>query len=258
MTTTGPVTGPAGSVRRSWSAWRTVLVILGSLLILLGGASLIGGGVALWTHAQRDADGYHTAGPERLTTEAFALTAPSLDVDLTGPDAVYAGDLLGDLRITVESRKADTPVFVGIGPADDVARYLDGVRRSEVADFDADPFTVSYVQRAGGQPAADPGTQDFWAASDTGTGRRTVTWNVADGNWSIVVMNADRSAGVDADVSLGGTLPVLLPAAIAALVVGGLLLILGIVIIVLTIATRRTIGQPAPAAPGPVEQAPRG
>ena len=209
--------------------------------------------VGLWTHAQRDADGYHTAGPERLTSDAFVLTAPSMDVGITGPDAVAAGDLLGDVRITVTSTK-DTPVFVGIGPADDVARYLDGVRRSEVADFDADPFTVSYVQHPGGQPTADPTTQDFWAASDSGTGTRTLTWNVADGNWSIVVMNADRSAGVDADISLGATLPVLLPASITAVVVGGLLLLIGIVIIVVTIATRPTVGQPvqAPPPPGPV------
>lgn len=194
MTTTGPVTSPTAPVRRSWSGWRTFFVIIGSLLILAGGASLIGGVVGLWTHAQRDANGYHTAGPERLTTDAFVLTAPSMDVGITGPDAIAAGDLLGDVRITVTSTK-DTPVFVGIGPADDVAKYLDGVRRSEVADFDADPFTVSYVQHPGGEPTADPTTQDFWAASDSGTGTRTLTWNVANGNWSIVVMNADRSGG---------------------------------------------------------------
>ena len=36
-----------------------------------------------------------------------------------------------------------------------MARYLDGVGHTEIADFDADPFKVTYVPRPGGQPAAD-------------------------------------------------------------------------------------------------------
>lgn len=240
MTTTDPLPGSAAPVRRSWSAWRTVLVIVGAVLVLLGGGLLAGGGIGLWAHAQRDAAGYHTAGPERLTTDTFALSAPSLDVGITGPDALYSNDLLGDVRITTESRNAETPLFIGIGPADDVARYLNGVGHTEVADFQADPFKVSYVPRPGGQPAADPAAQTFWVASDAGTGPRTLNWDVADGNWSVVVMNADRSAGVDTDVSVGSTLPGVLPVSIGALVAGGLLLLLGIVVIVVTVATRRT------------------
>lgn len=243
MTTTEPPPGPVAPVRRSWSAWRTVLVILGAVLILLGGSLLIGGGIGLWAHAQRDSAGYHTAGPERLTTDTFALSAPSLDVGITGPDAIYANDLLGDVRITLESRNAETPLFIGIGPAGDVAKYLNGVGHTEVADFEADPFKVSYVPRPGGEPAADPTAQTFWVASDAGTGPRTLSWDVADGNWSVVVMNADGSPGVDTDVSIGSTLPAILPVSIGALVAGGVLLLLGIAVIVVTVTTRRTAVQ---------------
>lgn len=252
MTTTPATPVPSAPVQRSWSAWRTVLVILGSLLILLGGGLLVGGGIGLWAHSQRDADGYHTAGPERITTDTYALTAPSLDVNIAGPDALYADDLLGDVRITMESRNAETPLFIGVGPAGEVAKYLDGVDHSEVADFDVDPFKVTYVAHPGGEPAADPATQTFWVASAIGTGPQTLNWDVADGNWSVVVMNADRSQGVDADVSVGGTLPIVLPIAIATLVVGGVLLILGIVIIAVTVATRRTVSMPVQTPPGQV------
>jgi hypothetical protein len=238
MSTAEPLPGPAAPVRRTWSAWRTVLVILGALLILLGGGLLLGGGVGMWAHSQRDADGFHTAGPERLTTDTYALSAPSLDVSMNGPDALYADDLLGDVRIRAESRKAETPLFIGIGPAADVARYLADVKHTEVADIDADPFKVSYVARPGEQPTADPAKQTFWVESDAGTGQRTLTWDVADGNWSVMVMNADGSPGVDTDVSVGGTLPVILPVSVGALVGGGVLLILGIAVIVVTLSTR--------------------
>ena len=42
-----------------------------------------------------------------------------------------------------------------------------------------------------------------------GTGTQTLDWDVEDGNWSVVVMNADGSAGVDAGVSAGANLPFL-------------------------------------------------
>lgn len=238
-TPTAPVPTPAPPVRRQWSGGRTLLVILGTVLILFGGGLLAGGAVGTWFSQQRDDDGFYTAGPERLSTDTFALSAPSLDVDIAGPDAIYADDLLGDVRINIESRNAETPLFIGIGPADDVARYLEGVGHAEVSDLDLDPFTVSYVPHPGGRPAADPAAQTFWVASDTGTGPRTLNWDVADGNWSVVVMNADSSPAVDADISIGGTLPVILPIAITALVVGGVLLILGMVVITLTLSIRR-------------------
>jgi len=52
-----------------------VLVVVGTVLILLGGGLQVGGGIGLWIHQQRDADGYHTADPGRLTTDTFAVFA---------------------------------------------------------------------------------------------------------------------------------------------------------------------------------------
>ncbi len=223
---------------RRWSGWRTVLVIFGSMLILLGGGMLIGGGAGLWVHQQQDNDGYFTAGPERFTTETSALSVPSLDVDVTGPDVFSAEDLLGRVRIRMESTNAGSPLFIGIGRADDVARYLNGVGHDELTDIDASPFQATYRSRPGGAPASNPAEQSFWVASDTGTGPRTLTWDVADGNWTVLIMNADGSPGIDVDISAGAELPIIRPIAIVALVAGGVLTLLGIAIIVVTVATR--------------------
>ena len=83
-----------------------------------------------------------------------------------------------------------SPLFVGIGPSADVDRYLAGVSHTLISDFWSD----SVQAIGGGMPGSPPGTQDFWVASATGTGAQTLTWDPANGSWTVVVMNADGQA----------------------------------------------------------------
>lgn len=237
MTTT-PLS-PAPPARRSWSGWRTLLVVVGAMFAMVSVVLFAIGGVGLWAQHQRDGNGYFTAGPERLATSAYALSAPSLDIGGTGPDALYTDDFLGDVRIDFESKTPGTAVFVGIGPAADVAAYLNGVGHDEVADFDVDPFKLSTTSRAGNDPSAVPTTQSFWVASATGAGPSTLTWPATGGDWSVVIMNADGSRNVAVDLSVGGTLPAVEGITIGALIGAVLLLIIGTAVIVATISTRR-------------------
>lgn len=217
-------------VRRTWSTWHIVFVVVGIVFILLGGGLLVGGGVGLLIHGERDADGFHTADPGSLTTDTYAVYAT---------DPVFTESELGKIRITLESRNAETPLFIGIGPAGDVAEYLDGVAHAEVSTFESDGFKVDYLPQPGDQPATDPATQTFWVASDTGTGVRTLTWNVADGNWSVVIMNADSSAGVDTAATVGATMPFIFTITIATLITGGVLLLAGITMLTIALTNRR-------------------
>ena len=59
-------------------------------------------------------------------------------------------------------------------------------------------------------------------ASDAGD----LTWEVESGDWTVVIMNADASPGVDTDARLGIKVGWFLPATIA-LLAGGLVLLLG-------------------------------
>ncbi len=67
-----------------------------------------------------------------------------------------------------------------------------------------------------------PADQTFWAASATGAGEQTLEWEPEDGSWSVVVMNADGSRGVAADLSIGGELDPLIWIAVGLLLGGGL------------------------------------
>src|SRR5215212_8598733 len=56
---------------------------------------------------------------------------------------------------------------------------------------------------SGDRAPADPAGEDIWSASTSGTGTQSLEWDIEDGDWSAVVMNADGSPGVDVRASAG-------------------------------------------------------
>jgi hypothetical protein len=115
-----------------------------------------------------------------------------------------------------------------------VASYLGSVRRETARNlFDRHGFHTLGT----GAPATAPGDQSFWVASAEGSGTQALTWDVRDGNWQVVAMNADGSRNVDTSLSIGAELPNLLWMAIAALAAGGL--VLGIAVLLVVLGARR-------------------
>jgi hypothetical protein len=163
------------------------------------------GGLALWGDSQKDEHGYISSESERYSTSTRALTTENLDLDLDGLDEIVGDESLGKVRLEVAPND-DKPVFVGIARTDDVSDYLRGSEHTVVTDVDYSPFHADYADRAGDRPPAAPAGERFWAASAHGAGTQALTWDVQDGDWSVVVMNADGSPGVDAGVSAGARL----------------------------------------------------
>jgi len=228
------------------SAGRVVLIVLGSIGALFGLAVLAGGGVLLWADRTQRDDGYVTTSTERFATPTFALTRTRLEVDTDGASWLLNDNWFGKVRIRGESAGAKT-LFMGIGPEAAVAKYLGTVAHANIQDVDFDPFRVTYLTVTGGAPREPPAAQGFWAASASGVGTQTMTWTVRDGDWSIVLMNADGSRGVAADVDVGAKLSFLLWVALG-LLLGGVLVVGGsIALIVLAARTPRP--PPAPSAP---------
>jgi hypothetical protein len=227
-----------------------VLVVLGSIIALLGAALLAGGGTLLWAdRSERDDDGFLTTPTERFERDSFAIVSDNIDFfeAETGSDWILSENVLGDVRLRAANAGAGE-VFIGIGPTPDVEGYLAGVEHDEVTDIDFDPFSAEYRRVAGGEPAGPPTEQTFWAASASGSGTQTATWEPESGDWTLVVMNADGSRGVAAEVSLGAEADILLWIAIGLLIAGVLLLAGGATMIVLG-ARGATSAAPVAAAP---------
>jgi hypothetical protein len=223
-------------------------------LIALG--LLAAAGALLYVDTKKDDDGYYTTSSERFETGAYAIASGNLDLDLDGADELIDGGF-GSVRLHAES-SGDEPVFVGIARTQDVARYLRGTAHTTVTDLDADPFGDSfdptYRDSTGERRPAAPAARDIWAASASGTGEQSLQWKVRDGDWSVVVMNADASRGVDTSVSAGAKLPFTGPVGWTALGLGAFAAMTAVALLALAFRGPRN-DRSAPAAVGPAQPA---
>jgi hypothetical protein len=235
-----PWTAPS---TRRWTAGRIIALVLGICLLLPGLGLLAGGGALLWVEgADRNSQGFLTSAAGSFASPGYALTSDRIDL-ATGANWLPASVTLGKVQIKVTGTSG-SPVFVGIAPVAQATAYLAGVRHTVISDLGVDA-SGSGTLVPGGAPAGAPGNQAFWVSKVSGAGSQQLSWSPAAGNWMLVVMNADGSAGVAVQADIGATVPAL--GAIAwAMLGGGLLLsLLGVLLIVL--ASRR--GASAPATP---------
>src|SRR5262245_47561030 len=242
-----PAAPPPAQPSRGWGVGRVLLLIVAILGVLLGGVLLAGGGFLVWLdQTQRDSDGYLTTPTERLQTATFALASTGLDITHSrGPDFATDPDRFGHVKVEATSLDGK-PVFVGIGSEDAVDAYLGGVAHDEVTSLDFHPFRATYERHAGGAPRSRPGAKHFWAARAEGTSKETLVWDVESGNWSVVVMNASASRGVDVDVAVGARLKFLIWVAVGLLIAGVIVLAVAGLLLYLTFRAPRA--PPAPAA----------
>jgi hypothetical protein len=229
------------------SAARIAYLTANGIAALLALGFLLVGGALLWGNAQKDDEGYLATGSDRMATSTRAMATENLDVSLDGPGWLINADSFGKVRLRVDPR-ADTPIFVGVAPTREVSSYLRDTAHATVTDVSYSPFRAAYRTHAGERLPPPPAQQRFWEASAHGPGTQTLTWDVAQGSWSIVVMNADGSPGVDAGVSAGANVPLLSTLAWSSLG-GGLILLVAAGALVFVDIRRPRRSAPVPAAP---------
>jgi hypothetical protein len=204
------------------------MVGFGTVLVLVGLVLVYNFGLASLLHSPQFRE-YNLTDP--LTIDRSSRAVVTDDVELlrwnTMPDFISPPD---DVRVEGVGAGSGT-LFMGIAPADAVAGYLDGVAHDEITAWDStqdDITEVVYTRNEGATDPAAPETKGFWVASVSGSGEQALDWTIESGEWALVIMNADGSPGVSADVRFGvATLSVLFPIGLASLVVGLVALIGG-------------------------------
>jgi hypothetical protein len=228
---------------------RIVFIALGTVLIVVGALTAIAGTALLVLFRGSDT---LSSGPEHATTQTVALVTTLDDVQgSSGP-----GDTVGTPSITLSVTSSGRDVFIGVGPAAAVDRYLAGAPIERVTDLEVDPFKLKTVRRDGSATPQPPAAQSFWTAKASGPNPR-LTWNITDGSYRLVVMNADSSPGVAIDGKFSLTVPHLFGVALGLLIGGVIALIIGVVLLVLGLRTTTERQQTVPVGSyPPPEQGP--
>jgi len=181
---------PAGS---GWTAGRIIALAAGSVLLVISLALIASGGTLAWADTGQLRSGYLTTSTATYSTSGYALTSDP--VKLHGAWGLLS--LLVDrVRIRIWTPGPSRPLFAGVAATGDVTRYLRGVSYTTV---NAHHVTAHPGTRVPAAPAAALP----WAAQARGTGSLTLTWEVRDGDWTVVVMNRDASPGLTVRAEAG-------------------------------------------------------
>lgn len=176
-------------------------MVIGIIVTISGVLTVLSGAVILALFGSGNAQ---DAGPHPVTTPTSALVTDLGHIrDINGFDFLTGSPTLHLAATTV----APAGAFVGVGPTRDVERYLDGVAVDRVVDFELSPYRMDVERRDGSAVAGAPREQTFWVASAASVTDAELSWKLADGNYQMVVMNADGSPGVAGDATIGVSLP---------------------------------------------------
>jgi len=227
ITIPAPVAAPRGG-RSSASAW------LGWLFALVGAVIVIGAAAVLLLFGE---DSTLSSDPQALSTRTAALVSGTAEIS----DTAEVADVLGDPRIKITAESdGENGVFVGVGRAADVERYLANAPIAEVTDLDFAPFRLDRKMRDGIVTPAPPAEQDFWVAASSSDEKASVDWKVRDGEYRAVVMNADGSVDVASHGTFGVTIPHISSFALGVLIAGLLVIAGGIATLVIGRRRART------------------
>ena len=185
------------------SAGRIVLIVIGSFALIFGLAFAAGGGVVLVAQsAFRDAQGFFVSGPHPFVSDGYALTSTRIDLGANPESGASNIGGIFTLRLRADSSNGKQ-IFIGIAPSADVDSYLGDVDHDEITDVSIRPFKATYSHVDGTAVPKPPSQEPIWVQTESGPGERTLTWHPRSGRWTVVVMNADGSPHVGAQMSVG-------------------------------------------------------
>jgi hypothetical protein len=192
------MTIPAPAHPRRFTKLAAVATLVTALVLALAGT------VALAANALRDGSGYFNWPTETFTSGGYAIAMKTVDISKTPQWALNAG--VDRVRVQASS---DHPIFIGIARTADLDRYLRGTEHDDVSGLTYHPFQVDYDHTSGHAPNRLPGNETFWVKSTSGAGNVALDWKPRPGSWRAVVMNADDSRGITADLKFGVRTPLL-------------------------------------------------
>jgi hypothetical protein len=230
------------TIHKAGTKRKIIFVIASILLITLGLIALVSGAAVAYLNMGTDSEGYALSEkyPIKTTSNAFALWVAPLRI--TGIFSALDSSNIAATKWVVTASEPSKEIFVGWAKASDVETYLSKFSyetpdkgwhwlTSPYAPEIEVPSTAIYNQ---GPPARLPAEESFWTTTATTTNSAEIKWEpVWDSNKGmnvIVIMNADGSSAVNADIQLGFKVPILSWLPYLLIPLGILFLVLGLLL----------------------------
>jgi hypothetical protein len=217
---------------------RVVLFVVGGVLLVIGVLAAIAGGALMAFFGSNDT---LSSDVQQVSTPTRALVSPADSIQGASGAQTVVGSVR--LRITATPTGGGRLLFLGIGPASAVDRYLNGVSHDVATDVSVTPFHLTLARQGGTATPPPPASQSFWVAKASGN-HPTLTWTVTSGSYRVVVMNT----GAAAPVAFAGGLDLTIPHSFAigiGLLIGGIVLVLIAIVLIVLGARARPVPDPA-------------
>jgi hypothetical protein len=222
--------------------FRTVIFI-GCIVLLLFGILFTLAGVALLSfNMGTDADGYQQSEVYEVRSDSYAFVLWVKSSSFPSYLTWMSPEDIGQERWTIES-VTGKELFVGWAEAVDGENYLDsGIMFStpstwhrSIAAYHSEieiPESITYNQNA---PSRPPAEETFWIENVQSTETSTITW---DAFWEpvkdrkiLIIMNADGTSNVQADIQLGFKVPIFSWLPLVIIPIGVIMCLIGVFLI---------------------------
>ncbi len=203
------------------SAGRIVLLVFGILFIMAAFGLLLSGGILVAVDsAFKDHDGFFTTGFQQVEAGSSMIISEQAEIRMAPNWKIYNKNPI-TLKIEAYNDQSGRPIFIGIARESDIRAYLKDLSYDEITGFDFENGEIELRHRSGKDGSAPPADDNIWVVSASGTGNQTLTWDIASGEYYLVIMNADGSSPIEAHISIGARVAGIIKSVGIGLIIGG-------------------------------------
>ena len=206
------------------NAGKIILLIFGVIGLLISVSLLLGGAAVLIAdNVIKDDDGFYSTKMININKDSHAVVTGPADIDVNvgwNSGLFWDPGELVTFRIEGSNQDSSKQIFIGIARESEIDDYLNGVEYDEIRQMHTNRLDIDYRNHSGDTAPEAPTTQSFWEESTYGTGSQILEWELEEGSHTLVIMNSDGSAGIDANMVFGAKIPFLLWAGAGILVAG--------------------------------------
>jgi hypothetical protein len=197
---------------------RIILLVVCILLLILGLSAILGGVVIFAFNQGTDRDGFALSNVYEVRSSACAFALWVAPAKIPSYLSWMGTENLVETKWVVESVGSSKELFVGWTKAADGESYVSSFMFETPPNwnwflwpYSPEINVPSSAVHNMGAPSRSPAEEPFWLSSDTSSASVELpwspVWDIEDDRNILIIMNADGSSDVEADVQLGFKVP---------------------------------------------------